>query len=273
MFSDHRGRSGWTMCPCILQLGCMGTFVSRSKRFIQASRVAGGDMDVPLATIRLRGLSLPGNVPRRGAPVGPRTEEPDEPSYFMEQAVSKRTAHGAKQTLAELSGVRPADGADDMERPKRDRPRLAFRPFHALVAILALSCALCVSLTMLVQQAMHYGAMQRSQTAQSQEQSKQQQSQQTGQEAPQQAPQQTQTTQEPQEQPAEPTQPQSNQIDINTAGLEELQTLKGVGPVTAQRILDYRARIGRFDSIDQLLEVKGIGAKTLAKFREQACVR
>ena len=155
MFSDHRGRSGWTMCPCILQLGCMGTFVSRSKRFIQASRVAGGDMDVPLATIRLRGLSLPGNVPRRGAPVGPRTEEPDEPSYFMEQAVSKRTAHGAKPTLAELSGVRPADGADDMERPKRDRPRLAFRPFHALVAILALSCALCASLTMLVQQAMH----------------------------------------------------------------------------------------------------------------------
>ncbi len=126
---------------------------------------------------------------------------------------------------------------------------------------------------MLVQQATHYGAMQRNQTTQSQEQSKQRQSQQAGQETVQQTPQQTQSTQEPQETPAEPSQPQSNQIDINTAGLEELQTLKGVGPVTAQRILDYRTRIGRFDSVDQLLEVKGIGTKTLEKFRDQACVR
>lgn len=51
------------------------------------------------------------------------------------------------------------------------------------------------------------------------------------------------------------------------------QTLKGVGPVTAQRILDYRTQIGRFDNVDQLLEVKGIGSKTLAKFRDQVCVR
>ena len=60
---------------------------------------------------------------------------------------------------------------------------------------------------------------------------------------------------------------------LNTADLGELQTLKGVGPVTAQRILDYRTQIGRFDNVDQLLEVKGIGSKTLAKFRDQVCVR
>lgn len=66
---------------------------------------------------------------------------------------------------------------------------------------------------------------------------------------------------------------QSNQLDLNTADLGELQTLKGVGPVTAQRILDYRTQIGRFDNVDQLLEVKGIGSKTLAKFRDQVCVR
>ena len=63
------------------------------------------------------------------------------------------------------------------------------------------------------------------------------------------------------------------QLDLNTADLGELQTLKGVGPVTAQRILDYRTQIGRFDNVDQLLEVKGIGSKTLAKFRDQVCVR
>lgn len=232
--------------------------------------MTGGDTDAPIAAIRLRELSLSGNGTRHDASVRPqRMGRTEESSDFMEHAVPKRTTHGAKPTLAELSGVRPTDMADDMERPKRDRPRLAFRPFHALVAILALSCALCASLTMLVQQATHYGVMQRNQAMQSQEQSKQRQSQPAGQ----QAPRQTQATQEPQETSAEPAQPQSNQIDINTASLEELQTLKGIGPVTAQRILDHRTRIGRFDSVDQLLEVKGIGAKTLEKFRDQACVR
>lgn len=69
------------------------------------------------------------------------------------------------------------------------------------------------------------------------------------------------------------TDPTSDLLDLNTAGLEELQTLKGIGPVTAQRILDYRMQFGRFDNVDQLMEVKGIGSKTLAKFRDQVCVR
>lgn len=252
----------------------MGTFVSRSKRFIRASRAAGGASMSQHAAIRLRGLGLSENMPRRDIPAGPpQTEKPKESSDFTEHAVPRRTAHGAKPTLAELSGVRPTDGTEDTGRPKRDRPRLAFRPFHALVAILALSCALCASLTMLVQQATHYGATQRNQAVQSQEQPERRQSQQTGQESVQQGPQQNQSVQEPQGTSAEPAQPRTDQIDINTAGLDELQTLKGVGPVTAQRILEYRTRIGRFDSVDQLLEVKGIGAKTLEKFRGQACVR
>ena len=62
-------------------------------------------------------------------------------------------------------------------------------------------------------------------------------------------------------------------LNVNTAGSDELQTLKGVGPVTAQRIIDYRNQIGRFDNVDQLLEVKGIGEKTLTKFRDQVCAR
>ena len=146
---------------------------------------------------------------------------------------------------------------------------MAFRPFHALIAILTLSCALCASLTMLVQQAVHYSALQRSQTVRSQERETQQ-PQQPPQQNPQlreqsQPAQEAPTTQNPAEQP--------NQIDLNAAGLTELQTLKGVGPVTAQRILDYRNRIGRFENVDQLLEVKGIGTKTLSKFRDQVCVR
>ena len=53
-------------------------------------------------------------------------------------------------------------------------------------------------------------------------------------------------------------------VNLNTATLEQLDTLPGVGPVTAQRILDWRSAHGAFTSVDELLEVEGIGEKTLA---------
>jgi competence protein ComEA len=54
-------------------------------------------------------------------------------------------------------------------------------------------------------------------------------------------------------------------IDLNTATLAQLDTIPGVGPVTAQAILDYRTKHGRFTKIDELQEVDGIGAKTYAQ--------
>jgi len=56
-------------------------------------------------------------------------------------------------------------------------------------------------------------------------------------------------------------------VHINTADITELQRLPGVGPSTAQKILDYRTQIGRFTSAEQLDDVKGIGPAKLEKMR------
>lgn len=61
-------------------------------------------------------------------------------------------------------------------------------------------------------------------------------------------------------------------IDLNTATLEQLDTLPGVGPATAQAILDFRKRHGRFRSVSQLLEIRGIGESKLAQIRSRVRV-
>jgi competence protein ComEA len=61
-------------------------------------------------------------------------------------------------------------------------------------------------------------------------------------------------------------------VNLNTATAEQLDTLPGVGPVTAQAILDWREENGRFGSIDDLLDVKGIGDATLAEIRDHVTV-
>lgn len=61
-------------------------------------------------------------------------------------------------------------------------------------------------------------------------------------------------------------------IDLNAATREQLESLPGVGEVTAQRILDWRARNGGFTAIEQLREIEGIGERRLASLREQVTV-
>lgn len=56
-------------------------------------------------------------------------------------------------------------------------------------------------------------------------------------------------------------------ININTATVDQLQSLKGIGPKTAARIIAHRIRVGGFNSLEDLLQIKGIGPKTLNKFR------
>ena len=56
-------------------------------------------------------------------------------------------------------------------------------------------------------------------------------------------------------------------VSLNSADQAALETIPGVGPVTATAILDFRAQVGSFSSIDQLLDVSGIGPATLESIR------
>jgi competence protein ComEA len=62
-------------------------------------------------------------------------------------------------------------------------------------------------------------------------------------------------------------------INLNTATLEQLDSLPGVGPAIAQRIIDYRESVGGFKTVEEITQVSGIGDATLAKIRDLITVQ
>ncbi len=63
-----------------------------------------------------------------------------------------------------------------------------------------------------------------------------------------------------------------SKVDLNTAGTTELQSLPGIGPVLAQRIIDYRTRNGGFRSLDDLRKVDGIGTARFDQLKDLVTV-
>ena len=57
----------------------------------------------------------------------------------------------------------------------------------------------------------------------------------------------------------------AGKVDINTAGIEELKSLPGIGEKTAEKIINKRNKLGSFNSVEDLMLVPGIGSKTLEK--------
>ena len=64
----------------------------------------------------------------------------------------------------------------------------------------------------------------------------------------------------------------SNLININTAGIEELTTLTGIGDVKAEAIIKYRSEVGKFKTKEELLNVEGIGEALFEKIKDNITV-
>ncbi len=66
--------------------------------------------------------------------------------------------------------------------------------------------------------------------------------------------------------------PAAAKVNINTADEAALMSIKGIGKTKAKAIIDYRQKNGAFKTVDELTKVKGIGEKSLSKFKDQVTV-
>jgi len=65
----------------------------------------------------------------------------------------------------------------------------------------------------------------------------------------------------------------SGSVNLNTSSVTELDSLPGIGPTYAQRIVEYRESKGGFKSIEEVMKVKGIGQKTFDKFKDKITIQ
>ncbi|WP_369343531.1 ComEA family DNA-binding protein [Bifidobacterium aquikefiricola] len=240
----------------------------------------------------------------RAAHAPARNHSSDHSEDILSELTS--TSAAASGDHAHIDDMRMLDVSDPqspLAETVRNRPRLVLNQAQAIIVILILSCALAASLTLLVRQRINYGNSEnlaelaqdigkhsRTKAADSTNDSKEAND---GDDAERQP----STTKTPQVQEQEQeqenraeadaadtdestsssqAQQQSDtdqRINLNTADAAQLMTIKGIGPVTAERILEYRKKVGTFRSVDELLEVSGIGAKTLEKLRPQVTIR
>jgi len=66
-----------------------------------------------------------------------------------------------------------------------------------------------------------------------------------------------------------PSPPSGEKVNINTAGVDELVTLPGIGKAYAERIVEYRQKNGPFKKVEDIINVRGIGEKTFERIKDR----
>jgi comEA protein len=71
---------------------------------------------------------------------------------------------------------------------------------------------------------------------------------------------------------AQKSSPATDKINLNSATAEQLQSIPGIGPATAKSIIEYRTKVGKFNRIEEIINVKGIGEKKFQKIKDRLMV-
>lgn len=183
---------------------------------------------------------------------------------------------------------------DETIRNIKSSPRFHMKPVHTLAIMFVLVVALCASLTMLISQSLTYQRVQNSQSeslqkiednadyskrslddledSNSKKNNENSESDYGNENSDNSESNESSKSNESSE-VSESNKSGTLRININTATVDQLQSLKGIGPKTAARIIAHRKRVGGFKSLEDLLQIKGIGPKTLNKFRGNVDVK
>lgn len=66
--------------------------------------------------------------------------------------------------------------------------------------------------------------------------------------------------------------PAADKVNLNTATVEQLQTLPGIGASVAKKIIEHRTKTGKFTKVEDILNIKGIGEKKFQKMKDRLVV-
>ena len=221
----------------------------------------------------------------------PGSKVPEPKTYLPHRRIASSLSEFSNDAFSENNIENNFNSFDETIRNIKSSPRFHMKPVHTLAIMFVLVVALCASLTMLISQSLTYQRVQNSKSESLQkiennadyskrsfddledsnskknnENSESDYGNENSDNSESNESSKSSKSNESSE-VSESNKSGTLRININTATVDQLQSLKGIGPKTAARIIAHRKRVGGFNSLEDLLQIKGIGPKTLNKFR------
>ena len=230
----------------------------------------------------------------------PGSKVPEPKTYLPHRRIASSLSEFSNDAFSENNIENNFNSFDETIRNIKSSPRFHMKPVHTLAIMFVLVVALCASLTMLISQSLTYQRVQNSKSeslqkiennadyskrsfddledSNSKKNNENSESDYGNENSESDYGNENSDNSESNESSKSSKSNESSEvsesnksgtlrININTATVDQLQSLKGIGPKTAARIIAHRKRVGGFNSLEDLLQIKGIGPKTLNKFR------